>query len=342
MGNSQSSNSKKLGGRGLMDPDKIDGLSYLEDGQFAKVYKGHMPMTSSAIKQTVSIKVPRVPDAIRKDKRKVKTHIEEARKLLPLVKRHGLDKGIHLVKYFGVAYDDFRKEVWVVSEYVDGLDLETLMKNPSLCPALRSPEKRMGVAVGVARGINYLHCLKNPVVHGDLVPSDVIIPSNQLTQPKIRNFGLWDFKKFFVDNTFPDQSWSPVLTNPWQAPELLIGRGERPSFFSDAWSLAATLLQWLTEQPGPWDLDQLCTRYGMRRNRMMAALMQAMEDGQQPSVLDHVAEYETQEHGLTVIRSALNYEPTSRPPVHKMESELVALSRTPTWTNIAYQRYYGQ
>ena len=48
--------------------------------------------------------------------------------------------------------------------------------------------------------------------------------------------------------------------------------------FSDSWSLAATLLQWLTEQPGPWDLDDLCTRYGMRRNRMMAALMQAMEN----------------------------------------------------------------
>ena len=31
---------------------------------------------------------------------------------------------------------------------MDGLDLETLIKNPSLCPALRSPEKRMAVAVG--------------------------------------------------------------------------------------------------------------------------------------------------------------------------------------------------
>ena len=69
-----------------------------------------------------------------------------------------------------------------------------------------------------------------------------------------------------------------MLTNPWQPPEMLIGR-ERPSMFSDSWSLAATLLQWLTEQPGgPWDLDELCTRYGMRRNRMMAALMQAMEN----------------------------------------------------------------
>ena len=43
----------------------------------------------------------------------VKLHIEEVRKLMPLTKRSGLSKSAYLVKYFGVAYDDFRKEVWV-------------------------------------------------------------------------------------------------------------------------------------------------------------------------------------------------------------------------------------
>ena len=43
----------------------------------------------------------------------VKLHIEEVRKLIPLTKRSGLNKSHYLVKYFGVAYDDFRKEVWV-------------------------------------------------------------------------------------------------------------------------------------------------------------------------------------------------------------------------------------
>ena len=43
----------------------------------------------------------------------VKLHIEEVRKLIPFTKRSGFSKSDHLVKYFGVAYDDFRKEVWV-------------------------------------------------------------------------------------------------------------------------------------------------------------------------------------------------------------------------------------
>ncbi len=70
----------------------------------------------------------------------VRTHIEEVKKLMPNLKR---GKSEFVVKYLGVSYDDFRKEVWVIREYVDGADLEALIKNPSLCPALRSPEKRM-------------------------------------------------------------------------------------------------------------------------------------------------------------------------------------------------------
>ena len=31
-------------------------------------------------------------------------------------------------QYLNVSYDDFRKEVWLVREYIEGLDLETLMK----------------------------------------------------------------------------------------------------------------------------------------------------------------------------------------------------------------------
>ena len=37
---------------------------------------------------------------------------------------------------------------------MDGTDLETLMKNPSLCPSLRSPEERMRMAVGIAKVIH--------------------------------------------------------------------------------------------------------------------------------------------------------------------------------------------
>ena len=56
---------------------------------------------------------------------------------------------------------------------------------------------------GIARGMSYLHSLRTPTIHGDFKPSDVLIPANDLLTPKIANFGLWDFKKYFVENTLP-------------------------------------------------------------------------------------------------------------------------------------------
>ena len=74
--------------------------------------QGHMVST----KESVTIKVPRVPDYIRKEKKEVKIHMEEAKKLLatPFKKpRHE-----NLVRYLNVAYDDFRKEIWVVGCWI--------------------------------------------------------------------------------------------------------------------------------------------------------------------------------------------------------------------------------
>ena len=153
----------------------------------------------------------------------VKTHIEEVKKLMPALKRA---KGEFIVKYLGVSYDDFRKEVWVIREFVDGADLEALMKNPSLCPALRSPEKRINLAVGICKGMAYLHNLRTPFLHGDFKPSDVLVPAKDL-QPKITNFGLCDFKRFFVENAQHEEYME--FLNACQAPEVLVG-GDYYSF----------------------------------------------------------------------------------------------------------------
>ena len=158
----------------------------------------------------------------------MKTHIEEVKKLMPALKRA---KGEFIVKYLGVSYDDFRKEVWVIREFVDGADLEALMKNPSLCPALRSPEKRINLAVGICKGMAYLHNLRTPFLHGDFKPSDVLVPAKDL-QPKITNFGLYDFKNFFVENAQREDEYMEFL-NACQAPEVLVGGKKKKKDFTD-------------------------------------------------------------------------------------------------------------
>ena len=176
-----------------------------------------------------------------------------------------------------------------IREYVDGSDLETLMKNPSLCPSLRSPEERIKIAVGIAKvrkifinvnvaqhnhfkGLSYLHNLRTPIVHGDFKPSDILVPANT-KNPRITNFGLWDFKNFFIENTMSEDA---VFLNPHQAPEVLIGR-ERPTLCSDVWSLGCIILQWMLER-APWDLTQLCEQYQYRHDRQATALYDAMDN----------------------------------------------------------------
>ena len=68
------------------------------------------------------------------------------------------------------------------------------------------------ICPGIAKGMAHLHNLRNPILHGDFKVSDVIIPAKTL-EPKITNFGLWDFKKFFVENTLPGRMIDLDTTN---------------------------------------------------------------------------------------------------------------------------------
>ena len=68
------------------------------------------------------------------------------------------------------------------------------------------------------QGIASLHNMRSPMVHGDFKPSDVLVTARAKV-PKITNFGLWDFKKFFIENTMAEDV---VFLNPHQAPEVII------------------------------------------------------------------------------------------------------------------------
>ena len=68
------------------------------------------------------------------------------------------------------------------------------------------------------QGIASLHNMRSPMVHGDFKPSDVLVTARAKV-PKITNFGLWDFKKFFIENTMAEDV---VFLNPHQAPEVSI------------------------------------------------------------------------------------------------------------------------
>lgn len=49
----------------LVDSNLVENLSFLDEGDFAKIYKGYY---ASANRLPVAIKVPKVPENVRKEK----------------------------------------------------------------------------------------------------------------------------------------------------------------------------------------------------------------------------------------------------------------------------------
>lgn len=56
------------------------------------------------------------------------------------------------------------------------------------CPELMEWKKRYAIAINVARGIQILHCLNPPIIHGDIKPSNILIDA--FFNAKLADFGL--------------------------------------------------------------------------------------------------------------------------------------------------------
>ena len=120
------------------------------------------------------------------------------------------------------------------------------------------------------------------------------------------------------------------------------------------------IVQWLLETP-PWDFQELCARYKYRENKhvrrhvknihffalfidrsifKVIALKEAMNNQEEPSALQLINDEENAE--LMFLLDAFNYQPADRPASRTLEEKLAMVSRTPTWTNIAYNKYFNQ
>ncbi|XP_073221354.1 serine/threonine-protein kinase CTR1 isoform X2 [Cicer arietinum] len=108
---------------------------------------------------------------------------------------------------------------------------------------IHDPRRRLRMAVDVAKGINYLHCLKPPIVHWDLKSPNLLVDKNW--NVKVCDFGLSRFKA----NTFLS-SKSVAGTPEWMAPEFL--RGEPTNEKSDVYSFGVILWELVTLQQ-PWN-----------------------------------------------------------------------------------------
>ncbi|KAK1367013.1 Serine/threonine-protein kinase CTR1 [Heracleum sosnowskyi] len=134
-----------------------------------------------------------------------------------------------------------RPHLSIVTEYLPRGSLYRIIHRPSAGETL-DPRRRLRMALDVAKGINYLHCLNPPIVHWDLKSPNLLVDKNWTV--KVCDFGLSRFKA----NTFIS-SKSVAGTPEWMAPEFL--RGEPSNEKSDVYSYGVILWEFVTLQQ-PW------------------------------------------------------------------------------------------
>ncbi|KAJ4964950.1 hypothetical protein NE237_016799 [Protea cynaroides] len=135
-----------------------------------------------------------------------------------------------------------RPHLSIVTEYLPRGSLYRLIHRAAAGEIL-DKRRRLRIALDVAKGINYLHCLNPSIVHWDLKSPNLLVDKNWTV--KVCDFGLSRFKA----NTFLS-SKSVAGTPEWMAPEFL--RGEPSNEKSDVYSFGVILWELVSMQQ-PWN-----------------------------------------------------------------------------------------
>ncbi|XVE95172.1 hypothetical protein REPUB_Repub02eG0073200 [Reevesia pubescens] len=135
-----------------------------------------------------------------------------------------------------------RPRLSIVTEYLPRGSLYRLIHRPAAGETI-DQRRRLRMALDVAKGINYLHCLNPPIVHWDLKSPNMLVDKN--LNVKVCDFGLSRFKA----DTFIS-SKSVAGTPEWMAPEFL--RGEPSNEKSDVYSFGVIMWELVTMQQ-PWN-----------------------------------------------------------------------------------------
>ncbi|KAG2778474.1 hypothetical protein PC116_g6921 [Phytophthora cactorum] len=137
-----------------------------------------------------------------------------------------------IVQFVGVAWDSLT-DLCVLSEFMEGGDLRTLLKN---CEEHNTPlgfdRSKATIALHVAHALTYLHSLSPPVLHRDLKSKNILLTAQ--LDAKVMDFGV---SRERSDHTMT----GGVGSSRWMAPEVMMG--ERYDDKADMFSFGVVLAE---------------------------------------------------------------------------------------------------
>lgn len=167
-----------------------------------------------------------------------------------------------MVLFLGACLDG--PAVCYVTEFIPGGNLFEILQKESVF----GWPKKLGIAIEIARGMQYLHAHK--VLHGDLKSLNLLVDENY--HIKVADFGL---SKIIEDPTEPAEPLSGTRrkykgTLTWQGPEV-VNEASEYTEKSDVYSFGIVLWE-LVSHRAPYDgLDSLTVlRYIDQVRRLVA------------------------------------------------------------------------
>src|SRR5215813_5018161 len=199
----------------------------IASGGMGEIYRGHAIETGDP----VAIKVMRTDLA------------DNAMAMALFRKEASALHNIHheaIVRYYVFSNDPGTGRLYLAMEFVDGQPLsELLQRGPLGFEAVQVLQQRL------AAGLNAAH-QPPPIIHRDLSPDNVLIPSGDLARAKIIDFGIARSTRV-GDGTIIGSGFAGK--NNYVSPEQLGLFGGDVTAKSDIYSLGLVLAQCLTGQP---------------------------------------------------------------------------------------------
>ncbi|KAJ7965367.1 Receptor-like protein kinase [Quillaja saponaria] len=144
---------------------------------------------------------------------------------------------VNMVRLVGFCADGIQRAL--VYEFLPNGSLESFIASPDMTSKFLGWEKLQGIALGIARGIEYLHqgC-DQQILHFDIKPQNVLLDEN--FTPKIADFGL--AKLCSKDESVVSMTTARG-TMGYIAPEVFSRNFGKASYKSDVYSFGMLLLE---------------------------------------------------------------------------------------------------
>ena len=199
----------------LVLEDRYEDIQLIGQGSIGVVYRA----VDKILKRKVALKV--IKDAYKNNKEAIERFVREAQSV-SLFKHPG----------FITIYDiNINKQFFIVMDYVEGEDLQLLMKKGALLM-----KDAVQIAINICDALSCAH--QNGVVHRDIKPGNILVMKD--LRIKISDFGLTQLMTPSVVGQPGQVLGAPVYMSPEQI------RGETLDYRSDIYSFGIILYEMLT------------------------------------------------------------------------------------------------